>query len=225
MENKTEIEEAVIVEESKLSDADLMARLNVATEPKEPTVSTGNAWNFNDDKEPEAIKPEVKDTNFTLEDKKPTDQPTPSATTTPATTNESTEPKISKDLKMASARITVSALDSTQRVIFQPLINRKFAKKFNAEEVIRLDETNIIDAEKTLLQPEDLTLRTKFDRLMKRRDKILKDIPFTDVESQDLEKIFYQYMDAKNTTLPPELMLIIGISNVIGKRAIDLMVD
>lgn len=228
MENNT-IQEAEIIIETPNND-DLINRLNTATETKTPTANTtSKSWSFtldeNETKAETTTNPETKaETEVKTSDFETTQAP-PASSTTSTTPPASTEPKLSKDFKIASARITVSALDMTQRMIFTPLINRKYSKKFTEQESKILDETNIIDEEKSLLNAQDLPLRNKFDRIMKKRDKKIKDIPFEDLESQDLEKMFYQYMDAKNTTLPPEIMLVIGIANVLGKRAIDLFTE
>lgn len=201
------------------STEDLLSKLDQATEKKEVNTANTVVYDFTGEDITTKETPKEESANF-VSDPKPETKPGTETKKDPAS-----EPKLSKELKLATARITVSALDSTQRVIFTPLINRKYAKKFTPDEVNKLNDKNIIDEAKERLEADDLTLRNKFDRLMKKRDKKLKDITFTDPESQDLEKIFVQYMDVKNEALPPEIMLFIGIANVLGKRAIDLFTE
>lgn len=210
------IEEAKIVSDSD----DLLSRLNTATEVKNPaTDNVAKKWNFDLDDKPQAPTPVVNSDDF--DDDKKTDTPQNQPTDAPP----KPEPKLSKDIKEASARITVSALDQTQKVVFNHLITRKYTKKFNDKEQKKLTETDIIDRDKETLADEDLTLRNKFDRLMKQQAAKIAAIPFTETEEKDLYTILYQYMDAKNKTLPPEIMLAISITNVLSKRAIDLFTD
>lgn len=215
-----EIQEAEIISENKPDE--LLSRLSTATETKTPNANqAAKAWSFDlDEMKKETPQTETVSSDFKI-DPPPVTQPN----TQPTGTATSTEPKISKDTKLATARITVSALNSTQRIIFEPLISRKYRKKFTDDEQRILVEKNLPDQEKAAIHPDDLPLRNKFDRLMKQCNKKLNAVPFTDTEEQDLEKIFYQYMDAKNKTLPPELMLGISLANVLGKRAIDLFMD
>ncbi|MBS1647365.1 MAG: hypothetical protein JST67_08490 [Bacteroidetes bacterium] len=184
---------------------DLLDRLKEATETKEPEASAAStSWSFDTQEEtpriqgntPEKEKVEEKDC-----------------------------PKISKEVKLATASITVSALNSTQRVIFEPLIYKKYSKKFTKEEQKTLSDNNLPDQDKSAISPKDLPLRNKFDRLMKQCNKKVNAVPFTDKEELELEKIFIQYMDVKQKTLPPEIMLGISIINVLGKRAIDLFTE
>lgn len=205
------------VKESEKPGNNLMDRLTAVTEKKDPGAKAAPTWDFNEDKSDTGDEESAPNNDdFETPPEKPKTEKQP---------EEKEKPKLTDKMKLANARITVSALNSTQRIIFTPLINRKYRKKFDPEEIEKLDKTNLIDLPLDQVPDEDKSLRNKFDRIMEKRDKKINDIPFTEPESEDLEKMFYQYMDAKEANLPPEIMLVIGITNVIGKRAIDLCTD
>lgn len=203
------------VKETEAPSSNLMDRLTAVTEKKDPGAKAAPTWDFSEDKT-DSEESDAGNSDFDTPPEKPKAENKP---------EEKEKPKLTDKMKLANARITVSALNSTQRIIFTPLINRKYRKKFEPEEIEKFDKTNIIDLPLDQVPDEDKSLRNKFDRIMEKRDKKIADIPFTPEESDDLEKMFYQYMDAKETSLPPEIMLVIGITNVIGKRAIDLCTD
>jgi hypothetical protein len=231
------IEEANVVTEKetekepvKETAPNLLERLNVATEKKEPSKeSEAKTWDFSDD-EPK-VKEEIKparpaqtdstqkiNSDFAKEEVKPQTSINPTAK---PTDKEATE--ISNKAKHASARIAVGMLDLTQKGIFIPLLNRKYKKKFNDKEIERLEE--IADANKSTLDETDMRIRTKFDRLMKKRDKKIDAVELEDQERKDLESAFYTYMDVTGNNVPPEYLLMIGIMNTVGKRGIDLFMD
>jgi hypothetical protein len=231
------IEEANVVTEketekepAKETAPNLLERLNVATEKKEPSKeSEAKTWDFSDD-EPK-VKEEIKparpaqtdstqkiNSDFAKEEVKPQTSINPTAK---PTDKEATE--ISNKAKHASARIAVGMLDLTQKGIFIPLLNRKYKKKFNDKEIERLEE--IADANKSTLDETDMRIRTKFDRLMKKRDKKIDAVELEDQERKDLESAFYTYMDVTGNNVPPEYLLMIGIMNTVGKRGIDLFMD
>jgi hypothetical protein len=238
--NTDKIDEANIVTEppketaepAKETAPNLLERLNVATEKKEPSKeSEAKTWDFSDDepKVKEEIKPappaqtdntQKANSDFATE-KEAVKPQTPTTPTAKPTDKEATE--ISNKAKHASARIAVGMLDLTQKSIFIPLLNRKYKKKFNDKEIERLEE--IADANKSTLDETDMRIRTKFDRLMKKRDKKIDAVELEDQERKDLESAFYTYMDVTGNNVPPEYLLMIGIMNTVGKRGIDLFMD
>lgn len=229
-----EIEEAIIetAPEPKpaetASDADLMERLNVATERKEPTAETqSQTWDFSEEapnKEPQKPQTEAEpqkkpDNNFSEAQK-----PKTAITNPTAVQPDNVEPKISKEAKHASARIAVAMLNITQGAIFKPLLNRKFKKKFTAPEAEKLD--TLADIPKTsITDDKDLALRNKFDKLLKRHNKKIDGVDLEEQEEKDLASAFYTYMDVTGKSLPPEYLLMIALLNTVGKRSIDLFTD
>lgn len=209
--------------ETENKQLSLTERMKLLTETKKPTVDTnttfkqqtntqtntvndspkkiGNNWNFKDDFE---------------STEKPT-QPT-------ETTQQGEEPKkITTAMKQASARTAVGMLDFTQKLILRPIANYKFKKKFTSNEINRISE--IDNANKATLSDEDLKIRNKWDKLLKKHIKITEAIPLNETEEKDLEKIFFNYFDIKEKTLDPGYLVAFGIINCLGKRAIDVFIE
>lgn len=213
--------------ETKTNNNELLQKLADQTEFKSPgegnNVISSDFWDKKED-EKETVTPEEK------KNEKET-KATSDTKTTETTDTEETKPtperpkKLDKEVKEASARTMVQMVDFTQKLIFTPIVNYKAKKKFTDAEVTRLDESNIEDADKESLKDDDLALRNKWDRVMKRRDKKLKEIPFTDPEIKDLTTACYNYMDVKQKELPPEYFLALTIATIVGKRAIDVVFD
>lgn len=202
---------------------DLLQQLAAETETKTPgtgnNVIESNFWDKKEDQE-------------TIENKETTNTTTAANTdTTQNETKQTTEEtkterpkKLDKEIKEASARTMVGMIDFTQKAIFIPAINYKFKKKFNDDEINRLD-AGAEDADKNTLEGEDLAVRNKWDRLMKKRDKKIDAVPFTEPETKDITLACFNYMDVKEKELPPELFLYLTIGTILGKRAIDVFFD
>ncbi len=179
---------------------------NVITKPTE-LKKNGSGWNFKDDFE---TVPETTTANTTT-------------TTAQNGTVAPEQKRLTQAMKQASARTAVGMLDFSQKLILKPIVNYKFKKKFTAVEINRID---VVDgANKATLSDEDLKIRNKWDKLMKKRDKTIEGIPLTEVEEKDLEKIFYNYFDVKEKELDPGYLVAFGIINTLGKRAIDIFID
>lgn len=184
--------------------------LNQATETKEPskTVSS-HTWNIEDAEVIENTP--AQQTNTETEEIKPVDN--------------LAEKKVTDKAKRASARTAVNMLDLLQKSLFTPVLSIKYKKKFTHEEITKLEDKNLVDAKKDDLHDEDLLLRNKWDRLMKRCAKKIDEIPLTDEEKKDMEEAFYAYFDLKETTLSPTWFIGINVVNAMGKRAIDVFTE
>lgn len=216
------------METNNNNNNDLLTQLANETETKLPgdgnKVINSDFW----DKKPEETEtPEEKKPEKETEapEEKKSEKETKTAETEEVKPVPERPKKLDKEVKEASARTMVQMVDFTQKLIFTPIVNYKARKKFTDAEVNRLDESNIEDANKESLEGEDLALRNKWDRVMKRRDKKLKDIPFTDPEIKDLTTACFNYMDVKQKELPPEYFLALTIATIVGKRAIDVVFD
>lgn len=197
--------------------ADLLFQLKEATETKQPGKETqSKAWDFQDEKISE--EPVKAASNSDFEQPKTEEK----STVAPGPHGPPVE-KITDKAKRSSARTAVGMLDLFQRGLFTPIINNKYKKKFTGDEISKLEL--IIDVEKKGLENEDLKLRNKWDRLMKKRDKKIDSIPFEETEKKDIEEAFYTYFDFKEKTLPPEWFVGMAVLNSFGKRAIDAFTD
>lgn len=180
--------------------------LEEQTEIKAPSQEQPKIWDFTDAEVVEEAEEEK--------------------TTQPDTEDKKQKPgKITDKAKQASARTAVGMLNLLQKGIFTPIISYKYKKKFTDEEITRLDEGQLIDKKKDELQPEDLALRNKWDRLMKKCERKLEEIPLDETEKKDLEEAFFAYFDYKEKTLPPEWFVAFACINAIGKRAVDVFTE
>ena len=189
--------------------------LNEATEYKEPIAQNKSfEWNFDE----AVIEEEIKTDTNQASSQEPTEQKTPPPPAPP-------EKKVTDKAKRASARTAVNMIDFVQKGLFTPILSYKYKRKFTEEEINTLENKNLVDAKKDDLADEDLQLRNKWDRLMKRCNKKLDAVEFTDEEKTDLEEAFFAYFDFKEKTLSPEWFVGLALVNTIGKRAIDTFTD
>lgn len=189
--------------------------LNEATEHKEPIAQNKSfEWNFDEAVIEEEIKTDPKP--IEQQSQPETKQPTPPAPP---------EKKVTDKAKRASARTAVNMIDFVQKGLFTPILSYKYKRKFTDDEINALENKNLVDAKKDELEAEDLQLRNKWDRLMKRCNKKLDAAEFTDEEKTDLEEAFFAYFDFKEKTLSPEWFVGLALVNTIGKRAIDTFTD
>jgi hypothetical protein len=193
------------------NEEDLLKKLEAETEHKSPGGKS-SFWE-------EEVSGEEKQETAKVEEKKETPKPEEK----PA---EEQTPKVTEKAKRASARTAVGMIDMTQKAIFSPLIEWKYMRKFKKKELDRLEEKDLIDTEKSLIvEASDMSLRTKWDRLMKKRDKKIDAIPFSAGEKEDLEEAFFTYFDFKEKTLPPEWFMYLAVINTVGRRLVDVVTD
>jgi hypothetical protein len=205
------------------SGEDLLTTLAQVTEDKNP--GNGNniiSSDFWDQKDPEETTTEK--SKKTEEKNNPEKTKNPAVTEDPAENKPERPKKLDREVKEASARTLVGMMNFTQKLIFTPIINYKFKKKFSDEEIEKLD-AGVEDKNKDELDGEDLALRNKWDRLMRKRDKKIQGIPFDEGEEKDLHTACFNYMDIKEKELPPEYFLALTAATIIGKRAIDAFFD
>jgi hypothetical protein len=216
--NPEKIEEAVVVTDEQKAAAktetteDLLQQLAAATEKKTPAEKGADAWKFDDEAEDE--EEPAADNKAEESSASPGSAKDPKAAADkPAT----------KDEKLASARIAVGMMDLTFKSLFTPLINHRFKKKFTVEEIDRLE--TVADADKKKLTDEDLDLRNKWDRLMKKRDQKLETIPIEGEEKDDLETAMYTYFDVTGKKLSPEWFVGMALIRSLGNRCVDTFTD
>ncbi len=189
---------------------DLADKLDEVTAGKTPgeqspeASKNANFWNEKDEEEPE-----------------PTKQSDPAQPNTPNA--EKPLQKISTEIKEASANSVIGMLDIALRIL-TPAYNKKFYKKFTKEEVLKLDKLQYLHSD-NITDPDDLALRNKFDKLYKKHQKKMGDLPLNSTESKDLRTQLMAYMTHKNKVIPPEVGLIFTGVIIVGNRAIDLMTD
>lgn len=174
---------------------DLLTELKQATE-KKVYSGNNNTWSFDVDDEKQ----------------------TPPTTDTPTTQNsQSSQPntpvapvaKLDEKLNEAGSKMLVEMLDGLHKVIYPPLLNRKFSKRFNDAELKTLQDKNLSDAEKKDVADEDLPLYNKFNRLMKTRDEKLKQISYSADDKASLTTMFYEYQKLQGKLiLTPGFVLI-----------------
>jgi hypothetical protein len=206
MENNTE---ETAVNEATQKENDLRARLLAATKTKDAAQQNAGAKSFYDNDD----FAEEKKTNNTAA---PKAENKTEVQTGPVT-------KISQGMKEASANSIIGIVDITSQ-LFIPIHNKKFQKKFNEEEIKKLD-TLTDKEEDDIDDKDDLALKKKFERLIKRHNKKIDQIPLNESEKKDMKTQLMAYMDYKEKALPPEIGLVFCFMNILGKRIIDVSTD
>lgn len=216
--NTSKIEEAVIVPETKPetiinSDNDLLNKLSQVTERKVPgakivTESKKSFWDASDD-DFDTVAP-VKEEKSATE------------------TKEEPKVKLTEKAKQGSAKTAVGMLDFSSKLLFTPILNnklkKKFEKTFTEKQTALLDE-KIIDAEESELNAAEQRTKKRFESIMRKHDKKINAIPFSETEKTDLQDAFYNYFDFTETTLSPAWYLAMAVTNSMGSRAIDAFTD
>jgi len=209
----------------------LYDRIKVATAQKEPGTVTTPTLKTEPEKKPAQPAP-IKKSSQAWNSADDFEEPKKETNSEPATGNITQDkttpapkeaPKVTHAMKMASARTAVGMLDLTQKMILRPVVNHKFKKRFTNDEIKRIPDVE--EKNKATLSNEDLELRNKLDKWLKKRDQQMKVIPLTPTEEEDLTKLFYNYFDATEQTLPPSYGLAFGVINSLGKRAVDIFID
>lgn len=204
-------------------DLSLEERLARATEKKsepkstieETTEPNQNFFGSDDDFEPEPEAeekpvPPKKDKEPEAKDEKPE--------------TENRKP-LTEEVKRTSARTAVSMFDMTQQMIFTPLLNRKFKRKFSETDINKLDD-GLADADLNSLEDEEeKALKRKWDRLLKKHNKKMDDVPMGDREKKDMENAWYEYFTLTQKSISPGYLIAMTIANSLGRRAVDLFTD
>lgn len=186
----------------------LQERLKALTEKKEPPKASEATQKPSYANEENFAAPAKEDLKKTPD--KPTEEEKPS-------------PKATQKMKEASANSIIGLVDITNR-IFIPVHHRKFRRKFTEEEQRRLNKLGDMEKE-DITEASDRALVTKCEKLLKKLDKKIADIPLKEEEKTDLRTQLMAYMDYKEKVLPPEIGLIFTAINILGGRIIDVVTD
>lgn len=184
--------------------------LEQSTEQKPQSTVTSKMWNFGDVEEAKEITQ---------------GEETAGGTSTGDDPEEKPAGKITEKAKRASARTAVGMLNLIQKSVFTPIISYKYKKKFTEEEINQIETKNLVDANKDHLHDDDLLLKNKWDRLMRKCSKKMDAIELQETEQKDLEEAFFVYFDYKEKTLPPEWFIGAAVINAFGKRLVDVITD
>lgn len=212
--NTANIDEAVIVDDTKDSSTkDLLEQLSNATEIKEPGVKepvkkVTSFWDSSDDDFEAPKPPKV--------DEKPKDeQQTKTDTTTAPLTDTAFKNSAENVVMMAEI-----ATEGTCKVI----VERKFKKKFTAEEKEALNK-GLADANPTKLNEEQKHLQQKYKTLLKKKEEIFESLPFSEDEKNLMTDAWQRYFKQKQIQVGPEAAVIMATLSVVGSRVIDVAFD
>lgn len=206
------IPEAVVATEKKEEPVvDLHAALSEATETKAPQADkASDAWDFS----------KVDSATETVAEP---------GTEEPAKKEEAKEPKasakVSEEVRKASAETATMMFDQLLQLTGNFAVNNKFKKKLTADEQKRVLEKDLEDCELDALEEEDRILKKKFDRLIKNRDKKIKNIPLDADETKRCETSFNQYLKEKNIEVPSEYLLAFTLITILADRTIEVYAD
>lgn len=148
---------------------------------------------------------------------------TPAGTGSPADTPQPGTTKVSKQAVNAGARAAVASINLAQITLCRPLLNWRFRKESEKRFGDKLDRAmELAMGDERVQNPEEKTLKGRFDRWLAQRDKKVKEIPFNDDEEQDMEYAFKTYFEVTNKSMSPEVILVTTLVSILGKRAIDV---
>lgn len=191
-------------------DQDLLSRLNIATEKKAPTANPVKSFAWDDDgagADPADAK------------NNPDAQP---ATTTKAA---GAEKKLSPEEIKRAAEASAAGVELITSLLSEAIINLRYYFKFTDEERIELDE-KILDEDPNILNPDQRKLKSRYERLMERRDKKLDKVSVSDKARAALEKSFEAYTEETGKTfLTPKSRLWVYISEHAIKTVIAAVTD
>lgn len=213
--NTENIPEAEIVTDTAKENetTDLLQQLSNATEIKEPGVKepvkkVTSFWDSSDD-DFEAPKPPKVEENPKDEQQKKND-----TTTSPLT---DTAFKNSAENVVMMVEI---ATEGTCKII----VERKFKKKFTAEEKEALNK-GLADANPTKLNEEQKHLQDKYKTLLKKKEETFEALPFSDDEKNLMTDAWQRYFKQKQIQVGPEAAVIMATLSVVGSRVIDVAFD
>lgn len=195
--------------EQNTEKTSLLDTLNEVTEHK-PAVKTDSSfvWNFEDEEEDTTLKTEIKK-EFTNK------------------INETNQIIISDKEKEKNQQASAETLTSSLDLVFDLggslYLATRFKNNFTDEEWERVKELQ--DVEKEGLNEKDLILKTKFNRLDKKRKEKLKDLPFDDNATARLNRIYFNYFKTTGKELNPETMLYVGSLVAILEKAQTIFLD
>lgn len=149
---------------------------------------------------------------------------------TQTTTTNGTKPKdkpLTNEEKLKNQKASAETLTATIDIVFDLLgnivLNYKFKKAFNTDDLERAKE--IQDELIENLNPEDLVLRNKFDRLNKKRLDKLDELPFDAPSTERLNRIFLNYFAITGKEISPEIMLYLGLGVAVLEKAETIFTD
>jgi hypothetical protein len=131
--------------------------------------------------------------------------------------------KKKEDNQKASAETLTSLFDAGFDILLGFQIDYRFRNNFTDEQWEKVQD--IQDVPKEKLEGEALELRNRYDRLLAKRDKKKKNLPFDDGETNRLNRIFFNYYKVTNKELSPEVLLYMGITSAVIEKARAVLLD
>lgn len=200
------------------NDEDLLARLKKATEIKDPgNTAIASAWDF-DDKDPD-------ETTTTAAKTESTSTSTATATDTKAGEEKTVTPIERKKELEGSAEAATSFYETFGGITFESIVKIRHKNKFTEEEKIRLDESDIIDADIKTLTGDDLRLRNKYDRVEKAKNRKLKEVQISDDRRDKFYKGMYKYYEITGKSMGPEGIIIANILDAVIHAGVEAFTD
>jgi hypothetical protein len=131
--------------------------------------------------------------------------------------------QITKDEAKVSASVTIGVVDMIQRTILNIGLNKKFANKFTEDQMKIVDRVEDIPDDK--LQPEEVSLKKRFNKSFLKYEKAGASIPFTEPEKDEMKEILSEYYKITGEAVSPKLLLVGAFIDKIGKRVATVMFD
>lgn len=147
--------------------------------------------------------------------------PTPQAPTTEQPTQE-VKRKVSP---RASASTAVAMVDTTQRIIFEPIINHKYKKRFQQQGFDSDEFLAIESKDPSKRNSQEQIMMTKFEKLWAKMEKKRGEVPFSKEEREDMTEILETYFRETGQELPPSLMIACAFIGALGKRTTAVIFD
>lgn len=190
-------------------DDDLIKSLNEATEIKKPNIN-------------DAIS-KVNSTFFESEDVQLPEIKTEEATPE-AKPNLEPAKKVSKQDAKLSGETAAAGIDFVTSIVAEAIVAIKSNNKFTGDERKQYNDL-IRDADKSKLTEQGLFIREKGDRIIREKNRKLKEIEPSEKARQRMEAAFTKYYEITGKELSPVTLVVAAIAenviHTISKAAID----
>jgi hypothetical protein len=200
---------------------DLIEKLRQATQDKLPgTNPAANAWDFDDEETSDQVSPTQGPSSTDSAAEKNGEGKPQKTESKPVLTAEQRKKEIE-----GSAEGATTFYDAFGSLIFDSIVRIRHWNKFTPEERETLKAGNIIDAEIEDLSGDDLTLRKKYDRIEKSKNRKLKEVEISEDRRKRFYNAMYKYYEVTGKSAGPELIIVGAITDAVVNGAIEAFTD
>jgi len=124
---------------------------------------------------------------------------------------------------VASAKVIIAMVNTGQCALLGKFAAKKFEKKFSETQIDIIDK--VADKPEAELEPEELSLKKKFEKAVAKYEKLTASLPFKPSEKEEMKDILAEYCKITGTKLSPGMLLVGAFIETLGSRVIDVAFD